>query len=323
MTDKPPATAPVPVPVGVPGTIPGDRLDPLPKSLAPTLTTIEDRSQLAGTGFRAVTRFIDGRAPLLAAGTTYYLFLSLFALIAAVFGIAFLVGADAVSTAINDALQQAFPNLTGDQGINPATLQSVGQAATIFGLLVLLYSSSGAMVAASASLHHIYGAPKDGRNFVVARLRLLGWLLLLAPLALISFAPGAVLAGSAQPLRDSVGSTGPVGGVAVWVATTVVSWLIDFLVLYLLLSHLGGIRPPRRAVVTAAAFGAVGIEILKHLMGLIVAWSIAKPQYGAFAVPITTLLVLYLLTMVAFGAAALAGAIAEKAAPVPPADSDE
>ena len=54
-------------------------------------------------------------------------------------------------------------------------------------------------------------------------------------------------------------------------------------------------------------------------MGLIVAWSIAKPQYGAFALPITTLLVLYLLTTVTYGSAALAAGLAEKHAARQPA----
>lgn len=307
MTDQ--AAAPPP--------IPGDRIDPPPKSPAKTLSAIEDRSHAAGTGFRAFTRFTDAKASLLAAGTTYYIFLSLFALIAAAFGITFAVGAESVSQAIDDALAQAFPNLTGEQGINPDTLESVGKAASIIGIAVLLYSSSGVMVAASASLHQIYGAAKDGRNFLLARLRLLGWLLLLAPLALISFAPGVLVSDWTQSLRDSIGATGAVGNVGLWLVTTVASWLLDFLILFLLLTHLGGIRPPRRAVVIASAVGAVGIEILKSVMGVIVAWSVAKPQYGAFALPITTLLVLYLLTTVTYVSAALAAGLAEKSAPIP------
>lgn len=306
----------------VPAAIPGERIDPLPKSQDKALHAIEDRSHAAGTGFRAFTRFTEAKASLLAAGTTYYLFLSLFALIAAAFGITFALGADSMADTINEALASAFPNLTGEQGINPATLQSVGKAAGIIGVLVLLYSSSGAMVAASASLHQIYGAAKDGRNFVLARVRLIGWLLLLAPIALISFAPGVLVADWTQPLRESIGATGAVGTVVLWVVTTAASWLLDFLVLLLLLTHLGGIRPQRRAVVIASAVGAVGIEILKSAMGLIVAWSIAKPQYGAFALPITTLLVLYLLTTVTYGSAALAAGLAEKHAARQPAPED-
>jgi uncharacterized BrkB/YihY/UPF0761 family membrane protein len=62
--------------------------------------------------------------------------------------------------------------------------------------------------------------------------------------------------------------------------------------------------------------GAVAIEILKSAMGLLIGFSIDKPQYGALAVPIGMLLVLYLQTVALYAAAALAGGVAERAVPI-------
>ena len=294
-----------------PPPIPGEHIDPPLKSPADVLAKVEERSEVAGIGYRAIMRFIFARATLLAAGTTYYLFLSLFALLTLGFGLTARFGADRFATALTDALDTAFPGLTGGGGLDPAALAQVGSGMSIVGLLVLLYSGGGAMVAASDSFHQIYGAPKDGRNIVLLRLRLLAWLLLLAPLAMISFAASLLVTTLAGPILDFFGSTSTGAQVLLQVGTALAALALDFFVLYLMLGHLGGIRPPRRARLIGSAAGAVAIEVLKQLTATIVSWSISKPQYGAFAVPITMLLILYLLTVSTYLAAALTAALAE------------
>lgn len=294
-----------------PPPIPGEHIDPPLKSPAAALRKVEERSEVAGVGFRLFMRFTFARAALLSAGTAYYLFLSLFAIITLVFGVTARFGAERVTAAVTNALDTAFPGLTGDGGLDPAVLAQVGASMSIVGLLVLLYSGSGAMVAASDSIHQIYGAPKDGRNYVLLRLRLLGWLLLLAPLALISFAASLLVGTLTEPILDFLGSTSPSAQVLLHLGTGVAGLLLDFVILYLMLGHLGGIRPARRARLIGAGCGAVAIELLKLLTATIVSWSISKPQYGAFAVPITILLILYLLTVATYLAAALTAAVAE------------
>ncbi len=56
--------------------------------------------------------------------------------------------------------------------------------------------------------------------------------------------------------------------------------------------------------------GAVGIEILKYLLSFIIAWSVSKPQYGAFAAPIAMLLVLYLESLMLYTAASITAGMA-------------
>lgn len=291
--------------------VPGRSLDPPPLVVDRVASKIEARSSTAGLGYRAAMRFTLTYAQLLAAGTTYYLFLAVFALTALAFGIASLVGADQLTAAVNEGLDSMFPGIAGQSGLDGSNLQAFGQGTSIVGLLVLLYSGGGAVSAAKVSIHQIYGAPKDSRNFFLARLILTGWLLVLAPIILLSFTPLIVLGFFTGPILSRLG-LGVVGEWMLNVGGFGLASLLDFLAIYLILSVLGGIRPSRRSRILGALAGAVGIEVLKEVTSLIVSWSISKPQYGAFAAPITALLLLYLQTLVVYAAAALTAAIAER-----------
>jgi uncharacterized BrkB/YihY/UPF0761 family membrane protein len=58
------------------------------------------------------------------------------------------------------------------------------------------------------------------------------------------------------------------------------------------------------------------IQILRIPMALILEFSADKPQYGALAIPIGVLLVLYLNSITVYGAAALTAGIAERDVPL-------
>lgn len=291
-----------------PEPIRGTRIDPPPNEQPPAVVgTLEQRVAAVGTGYRAFQRFSGSNASLLAAGTTYYLFLSLFALLAFAYGLAAILGADAISAFVTESLGEALPGLVGEGGIDPDQLRSIGRTSSVLGLALLLYSGSAAMVAASNALHIIYGAPPDPRNLVRARARLVGWLLVVAPLIAVSFAiPGAV-ASFAAPLRELLGAG--TGTLAV-VGAGLVGLLVDVGIVYLLLGILGGIRPAARPRAVGAAVGALLIAAIKLVLAFVVSWSVSKPQYGAFAVPITVLLVFYLLTLALYAGASLTGAVA-------------
>ncbi|MEA2022837.1 MAG: YhjD/YihY/BrkB family envelope integrity protein [Actinomycetota bacterium] len=293
-----------------PPPIPGKPIDPPPKDLPKVVGTVDERSRIAGIAYRALNRFSFANASLLAAGTTYYLFITMFALLAFAYGAAAALGSDQLTASLSDALERALPGLTGTGGIDPDQLREIGQGTSLAGLLLLLYSGSGAMVAASNSLHLIYGALPDPRNFVAARARLLGWLLIIAPLILLSFAIPNVIALVARSV-DGFASTGI--PTAVWtVGGFLVTLIIDFAIVYLLLGVLGGIRPEHRARIVGAVVGAIGISVLKSLLAVIISWSIAKPEYGAFAAPIAVLLILYLLTLTLYASASITAGVADR-----------
>jgi membrane protein len=303
------ATTTSPV-TATPPPIPGERMDPPQKQISDTLAKVDDKSAVAGIAYRSFLRFSQAKVTLLAAGTTYYLFLSVFAILVFAFGLAALIGGQELADAVTKSVTNAFPGLIGEQGVSPETLAQVGQTTSLIGLLVLLYSSSGAMVALGNCMHIIYGAPKDPRNFVRARARLLAWMLLLAPLIALSFVPSVVISNFAGPVERWLNLDGTAWGWLLYLATGLLSVGINALVVWLILGHMGGIKPDPIARRTGTVVGAIGIEILKYLLSFIIAWSVSKPQYGAFAAPIAMLLVLYLESLVLYVAASITAAMA-------------
>jgi len=91
---------------------------------------------------------------------------------------------------------------------------------------------------------------------------------------------------------------------------------VNFLIVFLLISYLGGIKPNLRARLIGAGIGAIAIELLKFAMALILRLSLDKPQYGALAAPIGILLVLYLQCTTLYGCAAITAGVAEKDVPL-------
>ena len=75
-------------------------------------------------------------------------------------------------------------------------------------------------------------------------------------------------------------------------------------------------RPVRRPRLISSLIGAVAVGLIKQLMQVIVAWSLDKPQYGAFALPLAVLFVLSLLTSVLYVCAAIAGGISDRDVPL-------
>jgi len=303
-----------------PPPIPGKVIDPPPKAAPDKVQQIEAAGGVIGlvlgVGYRAFLRFSHAKASLLAAGTTYYLFLSLFSVIAFAYGMTAALGAEQIAAYITEAVVEAFPGLLGDEGIDPAQLQSVGQTTSLIGAVGLVYGGTGAVVATKQSVHMIYGAPKDPRNYVVARVFALGWLLGLGVLILLSFVSSTVAGNAYQRVLDLLEIEWQGPGAVVNVVAGILTLAVNFLIVYLILGHLGGIRPPMRPRVIASGVGALAIEVLKTLMGVLITFTIDKPEYGAFAAPIGVLFVLYLQSMALYLAACLASGIAERDVPL-------
>ncbi|HYO19265.1 MAG TPA: YhjD/YihY/BrkB family envelope integrity protein [Dermatophilaceae bacterium] len=302
-------------PAAAPPPIVGTSIDPPPKEM-PAFAAKLDRTTVGGIGYRAMRRYSLGNVGLLANGTAYYLFLSLFALLAFAYGIIAILGADQLSATMTEALNNAFPGVVGDEGIDPATLQSAGRTAGIIGLAVLLYSTPGAVNGASSSLHLIFGAPPDPRTFVKAKARHLLILVCVAPLILISFAASAVASQLADPVLETLGWNGSGARTALTTGGLVLGFLVDVLILWILLGHLGGIRPHRRPRLVASLGGAVALGLVKALLEAIMSWALDKPQYGAFAAPIAVLFILQLLSLVLYASACVAAGISDADVPL-------
>jgi uncharacterized BrkB/YihY/UPF0761 family membrane protein len=292
----------------------GEPIDPPTKSVPPLADRV-DRSALGGIAYRAVLRCSHANVWLLAAGTAYHLFLAMLSLLTFAYGLIAIVGADELATRLTDAVSSAWPALIGSHQIDPDELRTTGQAAGVVGLTVLLWSSLGAVTSAAKSLHVIYGAPPDPRTLVRSRARYLVVLLGVAPLLLVSFSSAALASTLVGPLLDAAAlHSGWTYGVLAS-GGLVLGYAVDLLILWILLGNLGGIRPRRKPRLIAALVGAACALVVKQLLTVIMAWSLAKPQYGAFAAPLAVLFVLSLMCTVLYAAAALAGAIGDLFAP--------
>jgi membrane protein len=295
--------------------IPGESVDPPPKDLPKQVRALETHEGLvgesAGLALRTSTRFTVSRATLLAAGTTYYLFLALFSILTLAYGLTAALGAEQLSAYITEAVSAAFPGLIGQTGIDPDVLRSTAQVTSIVSAVGLLYGATGAVMGASRSLHAVYGAPNNSRNFVVVRVWAVGWFLMLAPLVLLSFVSASVTANLFTKVLDALGLqwSGPTP--LLDVCALVLTLVLNFVVVRLMLGRLGGIRPARTPLLVGAAVGAVIIELLKQAMALLVGFVIDKPQYGALAAPIGIMFVLYLQAVVLYAVASLTAALAE------------
>ncbi len=126
-----------------PPPIPGKAIDRPQKDPPQIVETIDENSSVAGIAYRAFSRFSYSKATRFAAGTTYYLFLAMFALLAFAFGTAF--GTEEFTVHLTNALHEALPGLVGAEGIDPAQLRAVGRSSSLLGLVILLYVGGGAM----------------------------------------------------------------------------------------------------------------------------------------------------------------------------------
>jgi uncharacterized BrkB/YihY/UPF0761 family membrane protein len=304
---RPAAAAPRP--------IAGTSVDPPPRGVPPYAERL-DRFAAGGVAYRAMDRYLYAHAGLLSSGTAYYLFVSLFSLLAVTYGVIAFVGADRLADVLTEALGDALPGLAGDNGIDPDTLRATGTTAGVVGLAFLLYSGLGAVAGASSSLHLIFGAPPDPRSFLRAKARHLVVLLAVTPLVLLSFASVSPTSSLLGPALEGIGWDSALVRAALIVVGLVVGFGVDVLILWFLLGRLGGIRPDRRPRLVASIAGAVAVGVVKQLLEIIVAWCVAKPQYGVFAAPLAVLFVLSLLTNVLYAAAALAGGISDRHVPL-------
>ncbi len=306
--------------------IPGRRIDPPARPMPRAVQRVEAREgrvgSSAGVLYRAVTRFNHARSTLLAAGTTYYLFLALLSSVTLAYGLTAALGAEWLATWVTEAVSSAFPGVPGVNTLDIDQLRSTGQTTSIVSGIGLLYGATGAVLAASRSLHIVFGAPKDPRSFLLARLRAAGWLILLAPLVVLSYVAAGVASNLSTRILDLAGLEWDGPRIGVHAVAAALTLGVDFLLIHLMLSHLGGIRPGRVALVWGTSVGVVATEVVKLATALLVGVVVAKPQYGALAAPIGVMFVLFLQSVVLYGAASLTAAVAEAGGEdaVPPDD---
>ncbi|MEU2130790.1 YihY/virulence factor BrkB family protein [Streptomyces sp. NPDC018352] len=226
----------------------------------------------------------------LSAAITFISFLALFPLIA----VGAAIGAALLSTEqlhkIEDKLAEQVPGISDQLGIG-SLVAHAGTVGVVAGA-VLLLTGIGWIGSMRDCLRAVWDLDyvKQG-NPVLRRLKDAGLLLGLGGAVLATLAVSSAGSVAVGWTADLVGiSDRGAGGVVLQVATLVVAALAGFLLLLYLLTLLPGVEPPRRALLVAAAIGAIGFELLKLLLGSYMKGVAAKSMYGAFGVPVALLL---------------------------------
>ena len=247
-------------------------------------------------------RFSDQDGGFYAAGLTYFIFFSVFPLV--LFGVSALGFAvfisDDLKRDIIDASADAFPLVT--QVLQPDTLDNLATARfslAAAGLVLVLYSGTGGIVALEHALNRIRGLDQEG-TFVQKRLRALRFLATVGIIPLFSVALGA----AARLVQSPVASVLALVGGA----------LLSVLLFATAFKFLPSVNPSWRDVLPGAVIAGAIFEVLKIVGPLYLdsGRSGRDATFGAFAATAGLLISAYLLSQVTLLAAQLNAVLAER-----------
>ncbi|MDT0265270.1 YihY/virulence factor BrkB family protein [Streptomyces sp. DSM 44915] len=220
----------------------------------------------------------------LAAAITFTSFVALFP----VLGLAAAVGSQLLTERrlkdIERWLSEQVPGISAQLDLE-ALFTHAGTIGLI-SLLLVLPTGAAWIDALRGCLRAVWDLDDPPENVVLRRTKDVGVLAGLGAVTLVSLGVSIVgqsLLHWAGDRLDGVGPLIQLGAYAVAVAVT-------FLLLLYVLVWLPGVRPPRRATLTACLLGAVGIELLKLLLGGYLTGVAGRNVYGAFGVPVALLL---------------------------------
>lgn len=243
-----------------------------------------------------------------AAGLTYYAFLSFLPLVAVAFAVVGLVVTidPHLQTELDGALRSNFPGLigTGDNQISVKALSSAKASVGVIGAIGLLYTGLGWLSAVSAGLRMMWGMAPPVHNFALRKLRDLGLLLLIGFTLLVSLTIAGLGSAFSVQLLSFLGMSHSLTGNLVTKLVSVgLGFLVDLPLFTLLFTGLSDWRP-RTRVLRGVILVSAGFEVLKLLGSLLLARTTRNPVYATFAVVVGLLVWMYLVNRVLLFAAA-------------------
>ena len=236
---------------------------------------------------RAGGRYNRMDGDLMAAGITYFAFLSLFPIVLLAASIAGLVlaGNRPLQEQINDAIREAVPGETGEFLVRQidAAIATAGVTG-IVGALFFLYAGLRTMDKLRIGVRRVWTGRSVEAAFLKDNLRDAVAFVALAAVLLLSLALTVGATTATEWLLDRLGLSDVPG---IFLLTTVVgitlALLADTLVFLWLLKVVAHTRVDLRALVPGALFGAVGFEVLKVLGSLylaLISGSITASTFG-------------------------------------------
>lgn len=254
--------------------------------------------------FRTFKRFGEDDGGSYAAALTYYTFFSIFPML--LFGAAIVgyltFGNEALQERIVDSGLRSVPFLK--DVLSPAGLETIMDnkgTLALTGLVLALYSGSGAIVALGHALNRINHAPEEG-SFLRKRLRSLLWLAILGVAAIGSLGLSVVAGFAPGPLAIILAV---IGGLAVNTAIFATAY-----------KFLTAKDKSWSDVMPGAAIAAVFFEILKVAGASYLARgeTARTDTFGTFAAAAALLVASYLIAQITLLAAEVNAVLAERRA---------
>lgn len=237
--------------------------------------------------WKAWQRYSTSKGSLLAGGVTYFAFFSIFPLIALAFTVFGLVlqGNDELLGQIRDYLNETLPGFVkeGDEGLIPIEAPS-GNTLTLTGLVGvagLLWAGLGWLGALREGIRGVFGVSGSVGNFVVAKLRDLGVLVLIGLAIVVSAAVTGIASAATGWIAGLLGL-----GDQQWLLrglALVIGALLDGFVVFVMLRLLSGVDVPRRGLVGGALIGGIGLTLLKLLGTTLIASTTDNPLFASVA----------------------------------------
>lgn len=228
---------------------------------------MRERHRWLDVAARGYGRYQRTEGSVSAVHVAYSAFFSIFPLLFAAVGIFGLVLRN--DTELRDRiLAQAAANLPGplhelvEQSIRSA--QTSARTALGVGLLLLLYSGTGMVVALERGLSRAFGLERAG-TFVKQRARAVGWLLSIGLLLGVSVVAAGALGGASGAILEALGVTGGPARASSFLVTLLVSFAVDVALFTLTFVLLPNRALRARQVLPGAAICAVWWGVLKYV----------------------------------------------------------
>jgi membrane protein len=249
---------------------------------------MRERHRWLDVAARGYGRYQRTEGSVSAVHIAYSAFFSIFPLLFAAVGVFGLVLRN--NTELRDRiLAEAAANLPGP--LNELVKQSIQSAQTSartalgVGLLLLLYSGTGMVVALERGLSHAFGLERAG-SFVKQRAKAVGWLLSIGLLLGVSVAAAGALGGASGAILEALGVTGGPARAFGVVVSLLVSFAIDVALFTLTFVLLPNRALRARQVLPGAVICAVWWGLLKYFGAFYIGRSIqnAGEVFGQLAI---------------------------------------
>jgi membrane protein len=224
----------------------------------------------------------------LAAAITFTSFLTLFPAIALAAAVTAAVLSDAQVVRVEDWFTDQVPGISQQLDLRSffANSRAIGLAA----LLLLLPTGAAWVDSLRGTLRAVWDLPEPDGNPLLRKVKDIGVLAGLGAVVLASLGASALAINAVHWATSWLGvERNGVAQALLQAAAYVLAMSVTFALLLYVLAWLPGVRPPRGALLGACLVGAIGIELLKLLLGGYLINIAGRSVYGAFGAPIALL----------------------------------